>query len=44
MPNQVLGVSIIQATNAPSMNSAPWAKLMMLSMPKITASPSESSA
>ena len=40
----VFGVSIIQATNAPSMNKAPWAKLMMFSMPKMIASPSDSSA
>ena len=40
----VFGVSSIQATNAPIMNSAPCAKLMICSMPKITASPSDSRA
>ena len=36
--------SSIQAAKAPIMNSAPCAKLMMFSMPKITASPSDSIA
>ena len=36
--------SRIQAQNAPIMYSAPCAKLMMLSRPKITASPSDSIA
>ena len=36
--------SSIQEANAPIMNSAPCAKLMMFSMPKITASPSDSIA
>ena len=31
--------SSIQAAKAPIMNNAPWAKLMMFSMPKITARP-----
>ena len=36
--------SSIQAPNAPIMYWAPWAKLMTLSMPKITASPRLSKA